>query len=315
MRFHLSTLALNLILPAFLLTTGTGAADDTYTGASGGPPNWFNVKNWDSGQLPTSADSAIIAVPGQTAANPVAIDNTADPAYKDKIAMSARLVVGDGQTAFLTIKSPVSVADSLRVGNSDVNHSGNGTVTQTEGLVDPGASPQIGTTSGLTGTYNLQGGAFVVGDTCLYIGGNSDPGQTAGAGSFIVSGGKLTVGSRVIFGTGGNASFTVIGSHATPIQIGEQFNADGAGLVNLNVQIDKGGLTPINTSILGLQGITLCPSFAQGVAPFAGTWIVATYSTLAGTSTTPVLGKGIDPAHWSAQLDTTNMKLSITYKP
>ena len=269
MRHSLPTLATTSILATLLLTTGIAtAADDTFTGAGGGSTlNWFNLKNWDTGHLPAPEDNALILVPKQTEANPAVIDNTADPAYKDKRAVAARLVVGDGDTAFLTIKSNTTLSDGLRLGTSDVNHNGNGTVTQTGGTFDPGSSPSVGATSGLTGTYYLQGGAFSVGDTNLMVGGNTDPAAPAGVGSFVVSGGKLIIGSRLVFGNGGGASFTVIGSQATLIQIGDQLNEDSAGLVNLNVQIDKGGLTQINTDILGLKGITLSPPSSRESPP------------------------------------------------
>ncbi len=308
------TIAASLIFVSALSQIATAQA--TFTGAGGGTLSWFDPKNWDQAKLPTADDNAVINVPSATESHPVIIDNTLDPATKDRIARASRLMVGDGTTAFLTVKSQMSLGDGLRVGNSDTNHTGNGMVTQISGTVHAAESPQIGTTAGLTGTYLLQGGFFSVGETSLYIGGDASSGSAPGVGSFVISGGKFNVGSRIIFGNGGGASFTVIGSQAESIFVGDQFNQEGAGRVNLNVQIDKGGLTQISTSILGLPGITLYPSFAKGVTPYAGTWAVVAYENLTGNSSTiPVLGKEVDTAHWSAKLDTDACKVMVTYKP
>ena len=81
------------------------------------------------------------------------------------------------------------------------------------------------------------------------------------------------------------------------------------------MQIDKGGLSQINTQILCLQGITLYSLFVKGVAPYAGTWTVASYNSLGGNTDLPVLGKNVDSAHGTARLHTINRKLLVTYKP
>lgn len=314
MNRSLATLATALLLCP--VTMGFAHAQLTFTGAAGAPYSWFDAKNWDQGKLPGVDDNATIVAPIASAKDSAVIDNTLDPAAKDKIAFASRLMVGDGNNVCLVIKTALSLGDNLRVGNSDSNHTGNGTVIQLSGAVHPGDSPQIGTTAGLTGTYFLRGGSFGVGDTSLYIGGNASSDPAPGKGSFVISGGKFSVGNRIIFGDGGSASFTVIGSQAESIGIGDQFNQDGTGKVDLNVQIDQGGLTPITTALLGLSGITLYPSFAEGVPPHAGTWTVVTYDNLVGKGTAaPVLGKSIDAAHWSAKLDTDADKLTVTYKP
>jgi hypothetical protein len=161
--------------------------------------------------------------------------------------------------------------------------------------------------------YNLSGGSFTTNQE-LRIGAATG---TSTPGTMNISGGSVDIGTHVrIGGNGGSDSiFNVEGSAPTSINVGGNFILRGTGI--LQVGIDAGGVTPIQTVDVQLESAsggtaTLDPTALSGAAP-------GTYTVLEWTGSlydnNLVLDSAVDPSLWSFNLDETNQQLTVTYVP
>jgi len=142
------------------------AADVTWTDATG-DHLWSTAGNWDTGTLPTSADTVKIRiVPGPTVANPGAVANVVQPAASSStgdltvdggtLTITDRLVVAqsEGSNGTLNMISGTITAG----GNFVVARKGSGTLNMTGGTITVGGTLRIPETATATAHANLHGG-------------------------------------------------------------------------------------------------------------------------------------------------------------
>lgn len=223
-----------------------------------------------------------------------------------------------------------------------------GTVNQSGGSYDIGHGLRIGGGNASSdGEYNLSGGSLNVsrgansnidssnpgGRPSLHVGGPN----IGSTGLFEISGGSLITrfGSHV----GPTGVFSVVGSGATSISIGNNNNGEGVWLQRaggtLKASIDAGGLSPIFIDDNGDDGAGIFAEFESGslldlsfngIAPVAGTWTVLELengdieTSGVGTVTGYTLGLALTPSTasgWSFNVDNSgaNGLLTATFNP
>ena len=279
------------VVHAATIVWTNGLADNVFT--TGG--------NWIGNTAPGSGDLAQIDLSGANKA----VFSAAQGTYEIQ-----RAYVGtvSGRTGELDItggnfRATVSSNQGTRIGAGG----GTGTVNQSGGTAEFGHIVDLGR-SGSTGTYNLSGGlldifrstAINTVQTSLQLG------DSGGNGTMNITGGELKTRAGVQL-LGANAKFSVSGSDATAINIGEQgegYWSQAVGAI-LEAQIDVGGLTAISVN-KGTNGLGGNVVFASGalldVAFLDGTqggyWDVMTWEgTLTNNGLT--FAPGVDTDVWS----------------
>lgn len=235
-------------------------------------------------------------------------------------------------------------------GASIYNFVGNdsaGTVNQSGGDYNIGHALRVGGgNADSDGAYNLSGGSLnvfrgsnsniigTVGRPSLQVGNPS----TGGSGLLEISGGSLVTRFGSHLGDGG--VFSVVGSGATSIAIGNNNNGDGNWVQRaggtLQAAIDAGGLTPIFIDDNGDDGAGIFAEFEagslldvsfDGIAPVAGTWTVLELEngdietlgsgTATGMATLGLALSGSTASGWSFNVDNSgaNGLLTVSYIP
>ena len=307
---NLSTRLLHrsFITAALVLLSGSLAFGDDVFWTGNIDNSWDNAFNWNNLSGPAEADFVFIAIG--------TLDfNTESPSLRGFRQSGGTLNISGGRLE----------AAQQPSGFSDFN----GTVNQTGGFASINAV-QIGNASGTNGSYTLNGGEFRIAratnNISLYLGGNRG-GSNSGAGNFTVAGGSFTTRNKVRLGhatAAGLGSFTVLGSQASQISIGDndtngiwEQNA-GSSLV---VRMDSGGCTPIilhdnsgtNASLATFaSGSLLDVDHLSGDA--GGTWTVMEVENGNITNNGLAFAPGVDTSIWSFRIDNSgvNGKLLVT---
>ncbi|MCU0915857.1 MAG: hypothetical protein MUC88_15040 [Planctomycetes bacterium] len=177
-------------LVSFVLALAPGsaarAADVTWTDVVG-DHLWNTARNWDTGAVPTAADTAKIrTVPGPNVPNP------------DAVASLIHVGAG-GSTAELTVNGgTLTIIDRLVVAQGQGSV---GTVNMIRGTVTIGGRYSVGRYG--SGTLNLTGGTIVV-ETVLQM-----PEMDTGAAHANLAGGVLSAGSLEMRAAGGVGTMNV----------------------------------------------------------------------------------------------------------
>lgn len=328
MSFHHLTITLRsvaAVLTTTALTVGLGntaaAATLTYTG--GGVDSEFTTAlNWDTGTVPTSADTIVI--------------NNGDTVESSVDSTVNRISVTDNSTLNIS----TGILDNVLSGSSVYNELGRrspGTINQSGGEHKIGHQLRNGSKPDGNGTYNLSGGSLLIsrgsnsnldlvsGFVSLAI---ADEGAT---GAFNISGGSLTTRTGVAIGAAG--TFHVQGSGATSIAIGSHQSLDGfwhqaTGSV-LRVGVDALGSTDIfiddfedNGTGTGTQGdvifadgAILDPYDLGGAVPNAWETVMTWEGTLMNLGGGLVLSTDAVTAGWEHRFDGNNLQVRLVTVP
>lgn len=317
-------------LAATIFATTNLAQAGIWTGA-GADDEYSTAANWDDNLVPVSGSTQDI--------------NGAFTVERSVDSTAGRTFVRGGGVLNVT----GGVHSDNRSGASIYNFVGDGsvgTVNQSGGSYDIGHGLRIGGgNANSDGAYNLTGGSLNIsrgansnidssnpgGRPSLHVGGPT----VGSSGLFEISGGSLLTrfGSHV----GTTGVFSVVGSGASSIGIGNNSNGEGVWLQRaggtLKASVDAGGLTPIFVDDNGDDGAGIFAEFElgslldlsfNGVAPFDGTWTVLELENAdievsgTGTVTGYTLGlalSGSTASGWSFNVDNSgaNGLLTATY--
>ena len=290
-----------------LFCSTTLGADITWTGSSG---SFQTGSNWDTGVVPGNEDFAFI--PSGT----VNISNvTAD----------VRGIRQTGGTINISGDNAV-----LEAGQTNQFSQFDGTVMQSGGLASIN-SVVIGDSAGSSGAYTVNGGDFAIARSLRNRPSLKLGGTTSGTGSMTVAGGSFTTRSAVELGRSedsagstGDGTFTVLGSLASSIRIGNNggegrwFQSAGSSLV---IRTDAGGSTPISlgeqdtvNSAVFESGAILDVAHLTGGGGGGGTWTVLEVQNGIIDDQGLVFAPGVDTDIWSFDVDNSgaNGKLTVT---
>lgn len=318
-----------MAVAALAVAVGGSAQAALWTGAGDGS-SFDDGLNWDGSVVPATAEIA---------AGPFTVTRNADVSID-------RTFVSGGSTLNVT----GGTQNDGRSGASIYNFVGNssaGTVNQSGGDYGIGHALRIGGgDANSDGAYNLSGGSLnvfrgsnsniigTVGRPSLQVGNPS----TGGSGILEISGGSLVTRFGSHLGDGG--VFSVVGSGASSIAIGNNNNGEGHWVQRaggtLQVAIDAGGLTPIFIDDNGDDGAGIFAEFEagslldvsfDGIAPVSGTWTVlelenndieiSGMGTATGMTTLGLALSGSTSGGWSFNVDNSgaNGLLTVSYIP
>ena len=321
-----------MVAAVFAVALGGVAQAAVWTGA-GADDEYSTAANWDDNMVPDGGANSTQDIDGA-----FTVDRSVD-------STAGRTFVRGGGVLNVTAGDH---SDS-RSGASIYNFVGDGsagTVNLSGGSYDIGHAVRIGGGNASSdGTFSVSGGALYVSRGSNSAIDTANPGgrpslQTGGpnagsVGLFEVSGGSVITrfGSHV----GPTGTFSVVGSGATSIAIGNNVNGDGLWLQRaggtLKAAIDAGGVTPIFIDDNGDDGAGIFAEFEagslldlgfNGISPVAGTWTILELegadieTTGTGTNTGYSLGlalSGSTASGWSFNVDNSgaNGLLTATY--
>lgn len=318
-----------LIAAVMAVACGNVAQAAVWVGpASGG--EYSTAANWDDNMVPDSGTNSTQDINGA-----FVVDRSVDSS-------SGRTFVRGGGVLNVTAGDHSDARSGASIYNF-VGDGSAGTVNLSGGSYDIGHAVRIGGGNASSdGTFTVSGGALNVsrGSNSAIDTGNpggrpslQTGGQDAGSvGLFEVSGGSVITrfGSHL----GSTGTFSVVGSGATSIAIGNNVNGDGVWLQRaggtLKAAIDAGGLTPILIDDNGDDGADIFAEFEagslldlsfDGIAPVAGTWTILELENAAieisgtGTVTGYTLGLGLSgstAAGWSFAVDNSGVNGLLT---
>jgi hypothetical protein len=249
-------------------------------------------------------------------------------AYMEQVASSSVTVYNDLAVAAKGTSNG-GVAYEMTGGTLTVNTLGGSSATRAHGLGVGYSGAGLMVQSG--GTLTVNNG----GDLGVASRGHSS--AQSGNGEYVISGtGALSVDGTVVLGstnsdsetsppTAGVGQFTVIGSGAGTITVGEwdqrAETAEGRG--DLKALVDAGGIKTINVladAFFG-AGSQLILDFADGVDPYAGTWTLMSLSNGTITDDGLVFAAGVDPSTgpdeegWTMDVGDTALTIGYVTQP
>ncbi|MHC4487827.1 MAG: discoidin domain-containing protein [Planctomycetota bacterium] len=228
-------------VPALCLVVDVQAADVAWTDATGNHL-WSTPANWDTGTVPTSADTVKIRIsPGPTVTNQDAVANVVQPA------------AGSNNTGDLTVDGgTLTIANRLVMAQSNGS---NGTLNMISGTITVGGRFAVGRYG--SGTLNMTGGTITL-EGPLQL-----PEMSTGTAHANLHGGIITAGNlemRVAGGVGtidiGAGTLIIIGDSLSAVQ-GYIDNGwitayDGNGTLQLDYNVTNPGNTTLKAFFLEL---------------------------------------------------------------